>query len=85
MKPLLYIETSVVSYLTARPSANTIIVGHQAATQELWSGLGSRFRPSISDLLLQEVIRGDPTRAEARLTAVEAFLVLDVDEACCLH
>ena len=45
MKPLLYIETSVVSYLTGRSSRDTIIAGHQVATQELWSVLWDKFSP----------------------------------------
>ena len=81
MKKLsLYIETSVVSYLTGRPSSNTIVAGHQAATQELWSCLLGRFAPHISDLLLQEIQRGDPSQAEARLDAIRGLPILDVDQ-----
>lgn len=80
MKPLVYIETSVVSYLAGRPSQNTIIAGHQAATQELWSALAIRFSPYISDLLLQEAGQRDPAQAKTRLDAVDGFPVLDVDE-----
>jgi len=32
----IYIETSVVSYLTARPSKNIIIAGHQIVTKDFW-------------------------------------------------
>lgn len=80
MKPLLYIETSVVSYLTGRPSQNTIIAGHQAATQELWSVLSGRFSPYISDILLQEAGKGDSVQAKTRLDAVDGLMVLDVDQ-----
>lgn len=80
MKPLLYIETSVVSYLTGRPSQDTIIAGHQAATQRFWSLLFDSFVPHISDLLLQEAGQGDSAQAKTRLEAVEGFPVLDVDQ-----
>lgn len=37
MKKKVYIETTVVSYLTARPSADPVIAGHQEATRAFWS------------------------------------------------
>jgi hypothetical protein len=39
MKQRLYIETSVVSYLAARPSRDLLIAARQEATAELWSKL----------------------------------------------
>ena len=36
MKKRIYIETSVVSYYTARPSRDIMIAGHQGATRDLW-------------------------------------------------
>ena len=36
MKAKVYIETSVVSYLTARMSRDLIVAGHQQITQEWW-------------------------------------------------
>lgn len=78
-KPLLYIETSVVSYLTGRPSQNTIVAGHQVATQKLWAVLSDNFSPYISDLLLQEAGQGEAGQTRIRLDAVKDFPVLDVD------
>jgi len=36
MKPLVYLETSVVSYLAARPSRDLIVAAHQQITQQWW-------------------------------------------------
>lgn len=36
MKPKVYIETTVVSYLAARPSRDLIIASHQQITHEWW-------------------------------------------------
>lgn len=43
MKKHVYIETTVVSYLTAKPSRDIMIAGHQEATRELWAELSSRY------------------------------------------
>jgi hypothetical protein len=34
MKPRIYVETSVISYLTARPSRDLIMAAHQEITRE---------------------------------------------------
>jgi len=38
MKPTVYIESSVISYFTARPSRNVVVAGHQATTRDFWEG-----------------------------------------------
>jgi hypothetical protein len=37
MKPKVYIETSVLSYLTARPSRDAIVAGNQATKRDWWA------------------------------------------------
>jgi len=39
MKSKIYIETSVISYLVARPSKNIVIAAHQASTLDFWNRL----------------------------------------------
>lgn len=36
MKPLVYVETSIVSYLTARPSRELVTAARQTWTREWW-------------------------------------------------
>ena len=50
MKQKVYIETSVVSYLTARPSKDLIIAGHQAATRDFWELLSQLQNCSLAAL-----------------------------------
>ena len=56
MKPRVYIESSVVSYLTARASSNVEVRAHQIITQRLWDSIGE-FEFFISDLLVMPMLR----------------------------
>ncbi len=76
--PSVYIESTVVSYYTARPSRNLIVAAHQQLTTEWWENVLPMVTPHISPLVLDEIARGDSAAAEKRLQAVQAFAVLEV-------
>ena len=80
MKRTLYIETTVVSYFTARPSRDLLVAGHQEATRELWPNLATLYETYVSALVYEEAARGDAEQAARRLTAIRPFRMLDVDE-----
>lgn len=80
MQKRVYIETSVVSYLTAKPSRDIMIAGHQEATRELWTILSTKFEPYISALVYQESSKGDPEKSQMRLSAIAKFSMLDIDD-----
>jgi len=80
MKRRVYIETTVVSYLTAHPSQQPIVAGHQEATKALWPKLLREFETLISALVFEEAGRGDSQMAQNRLEALSAFDMLDVDD-----
>jgi predicted nucleic acid-binding protein len=80
MKKRIYLETTVVSYFTARPSRDIMIAGHQDATRELWPQLSAKYETYISALVFQEAEKGDPNQAEQRLAAVDGFPILDIDD-----
>ncbi|WPL17444.1 hypothetical protein Thiowin_02458 [Thiorhodovibrio winogradskyi] len=62
MKPKVYLETSVVSYLTARLSKNVIEAGHQQTTCQFWDRRND-FALFASELVLTEGIAViSPTR-----------------------
>lgn len=81
MKQKIYIETSVVSYLTARSSKDIIIAGHQLATRDFWKLL-PQFDSFISELVLEEAGQGDQSASAARLKELEGFKVLEINEQC---
>ncbi len=85
MKPKVYVETSVVSYLTAWPSRDVVTLGNQVATREWWRGAANRFELVASSLVIEEAGDGDPEAARARLAALESVRVIRVgDEAMAL-
>ena len=77
MKPTVYVETSVVSYLTARPSRAFRVAARQRATRGWWNGAAERFELVASELVLAEASAGDPAAARARLAALETVRLLD--------
>lgn len=77
----IYIETSVVSYLTARPSKHIVVAGHQAATHDFWDQLPDQ-NVCISELVLREAAKGDASAAAERLAALAGFQKLEIDAAC---
>lgn len=66
MKPRIYVETSVISYLAARPSRDAITSARQIATHLWWRFLDEAFEGVISDLVVREATRGDAAAAARR-------------------
>ncbi len=79
MKRKIYVETSVISYLTARPSKTIIGAAHQQITLAWWE-LRSDYELLVSQSVWQECAAGDPVAAEKRLAALEGIAVLGVTQ-----
>jgi len=79
MKRRVYIETSVISYLTARPSKTIIGAAHQQITLAWWE-LRSDYELLVSQSVWQECAGGDPVAAQKRLAALEGISVLAVTQ-----
>ena len=79
--PAAYIETSVVSYLTALPSGNLLAAAWQKATADWWRMHKNGFRLVTSSLTLEEAGRGDPDAARRRLATLSSIPLLPITEA----
>ena len=79
MEKKIYIETSVVSYLVAPRSENIRIASHQLATEAMWTRLGD-YSVFISDTVVEEAGRGNSDQVELRLTAIQGFHLLAIDD-----
>ena len=75
-----YIETSIISYLTARVSRDLIVAGHQQMTEEWWSVQRNRFELWASELVVEEASAGDASAAAERLKVLNTIEMLDITE-----
>jgi predicted nucleic acid-binding protein len=73
MAPSVYVETSVISYLVARPSRNARVAANQELTHEWWLHRRERFDLYASAVVLGEAQRGDPDLAAARVALVRGL------------
>ena len=80
MKPSVYIETSVVSYYTARLSRDLVVAGHQAITRHWWEQRLVHFRPFISTFVLDEAAAGDHVVSQVRVAALRGIPLLDITQ-----
>lgn len=76
IKPTVYVETSVVSYLTSRPSNDAVISSRQQATRHLWDEYSDYFEFIVSDLVVTEIKRGDESVVQQRIKTVSNLTTL---------
>jgi hypothetical protein len=74
-----YLETTVISYLTAAPSRDIVQAAHQQITREWWERRKA-FDLFVSQAVITEVGRGNPDAAARRLAALDNVAVLEVTE-----
>jgi hypothetical protein len=80
VKPRIYVETSVISYLAARPSADVISATRQHFSFQLWQRR-TALSLSISEAVRVEAAMGDEDAARTRLAYCDALPVLDVPQS----
>ena len=80
MNPSVYLETTVISYLTALPGRDVVVIAHQQVTRGWWAAR-ARFDLYISQVVLDEAAAGDPEAAARRLAVVRGLPILEVTTA----
>lgn len=78
--PSVYIETTVVSYLTARPSRDLIVASHQQITHDWWTRVLPSCEPFVSPIVLEEISKGDAEQSRLRVEKLAGFSVLQVTD-----
>ncbi len=75
-----YVETSILSYLAARPTRDLLAAARQQMTREWWDTRREGFDLYISPLVDQEARRGDPEAARRRIGALGGLPTLEIVE-----
>ena len=78
--PTLYVESTIPSYLAARPSRDLVVAAHQQVTHDWWERSRSRFDLFISEAVTLEIDAGDLDAAARRRAFVEDLHVLSVTD-----
>jgi hypothetical protein len=76
MKPSVYIESSIVSYLVARPSRDAAMAHRQRQTRDWWENRRAEYRLFSSELVLREVLQGEPEMARERVASMNDVSLL---------
>ena len=75
-----YIETSIVSYLTALPARDLRAAAWQNATNQWWETQRQRFELFTSQLVVDESTEGHPEAARRRLDALAEIAQLSMPD-----
>ena len=75
MKPKVYVETTIVSYLSASPSRDIVLAAHQQLTREWWA------RRQCFDLFVSRPVWDEASRGDAEAAASDSPL-LTVSRSC---
>lgn len=70
MTHTVYLETSIISYLTARPSRDLVTAARQELTREWWELRRAAFDIYVSAAVIAEVRAGDSEAATRRLSVL---------------
>lgn len=81
MKPRVYLETSVISYLTARISSDALKAACQQVTQAWWNTRLGSVEVFISPYVVEESSRGNASAAQARMDSLRSIPLLPIDPA----
>lgn len=76
-KPIVYIETTIPSYLVARPSNDLDNYYRQVKTQVWWNKVLPKVEPVVSEYVIREASRGNAEAAKKRIEAIKDFTVLE--------
>ncbi len=77
----IYIETTVVSYLVANSSRDSILAAHQQLTLQWWQDERQRYQCVTSREVLREASLGDAEMSRRRTEALAGLTVLVVEDS----
>ena len=75
-----YVETSIISYLTSRPSRDICVAAWQEITTQWWEQERAKYELFTSELVIAEAGAGDDTAAQKRLDRLASIPEIAIDE-----
>ncbi|WP_373526428.1 hypothetical protein [Nostoc sp.] len=81
MSETVYIETSILGYLTARPSRDIVVAANIEITCEWWDTRRSDFQLYSSQAVVKETSQGDAQIASKRLEIIHDLALLDLNQS----
>jgi hypothetical protein len=84
MKPKVYLETTIVSYLVAWPSRDLVMAANQETTREWWTDCRDAFDLYVSQLVFEEASAGDSDAARRRIESLWPLARLDITDQATL-
>lgn len=75
-----YIETSIVSFLRARPSAHVVSAARQLLTRRWWDQERSKYELVTSQYVLDEASQGHTELAKERLLTLNGIPLIDLPD-----
>ena len=80
MKPKVYVETTVIGYLTSWPSGDLVVAGRQKITRDWWRSAPNTFELVVSELVHRESNVGDPQAVHDRSEALRGLPILSITQ-----
>ncbi|GAB4135906.1 MAG: hypothetical protein Fur0046_09190 [Cyanobacteria bacterium J069] len=81
MSETVYIETSILGYLTARPSRDIVVAANIEVTREWWETRRNVFQLYASQAVVKETSQGDAEIASQRLEIIRDLALLDLNQS----
>jgi hypothetical protein len=78
MKPKVYVETTIVSYLTARPTRDVVTAAMIQQTNDWWARRRELYELFVAEPVIREASRGDNDAARRRMEVLHKLSVLIV-------
>lgn len=77
MKPSVYLETTFISYLTARPVNSIVLAAKLEMTKDWWNTMSGKYDLFVSDVVRLEASDGDAAAAQQRLEVIDSLTLLE--------
>lgn len=78
MKEIVYIETTIVSYLVARPSRDLLLAAHQQVTQDWWRDERPAYECITSEEMIREAAQGEAAMVGERMKALKGIFLIGI-------